>query len=81
MKNDPLAGRPGLRTEPAKGNKLARELGELAKRHSLLGCVLISFKFERYGVNSSGEHGMGPAMEKLGNAILADIDDGKYDPE
>jgi len=77
-----LDGRPGLRTEPATTNALARELGQIAKRNGLRGCVLISFTSDRVGVNSSGE----PAdfarhMEQLGDRLLAAIDDGGFNPE
>lgn len=80
MKN-PLEGRPGLRSESPRTNALARDLGQLAKRHGLVGVVLISFKGDRVGVNSSGEGMMCPAMERLGDQILAAIDDGKFDPD
>jgi hypothetical protein len=77
----PLTGRPGLVTECAETNPLARELGQLAKRHGLRGAVLISFTEDRVGVNSSGD----PAafaihMERLGERLLAAIDDGAFDP-
>ena len=78
---DVLAGRPGLRTEGPETNAVARELGQFAKRHRLRGCVLISFKGERVGVNSSGEPDLfGRAMKQLGDRLLAAIDDGKFDP-
>lgn len=79
--NNPLAGRPGLVVESAEVNALAKDLGQLAKRHGLRGCVLISFTDERVGVNSSGEPDrFGRAMEQLGDRLLAAIDDGKFDP-
>ena len=78
---DPLAGRPGLRTESARTNALARDLRQLAKRHALRGCVLISFTAERVGVNSSGEpDAFAQHMELLGDRLLAAIDDGQFDP-
>lgn len=79
---NPLAGRPGLVVESAGVNALAKDLGQLAKRHGLRGCVLISFTDERVGVNSSGEPAsFGRHMEQLGDRILAAIDDGKFEPE
>ena len=79
---NPLDGRPGLRTEPPKRNALARDLGQLASRHHLMGVVLISFTGdERVGVNSSGEPDLfASAMEQLGDRILAAIDDGQFEP-
>ena len=74
-----LKGRSGLRSESP--HSLARDLGILAKRHGLLGVVMISFGRERVGVNSSGEGLMAIAMERLGDQILAAIDDGKFDPD
>lgn len=76
-----LKGRPGLTEENPRTNALAKELGQLAKRHGLAGVVLISFGRERMGVNSSGEGIMAVAMERLGDQILAAIDDGKFDPD
>ena len=78
---NPLTGRAGLQTEAAATNTLARELGQLATRHHLRGCVLISFTDDRVGVNSSGEpDSFGLHMEQLGNRLLAAIDDGRFDP-
>ena len=77
---DPLAGRPRLRTESAATNMLARDLGQLAKKHGLLGVVLISFTSELVGVNSSGEGDFAKHMEHLGDRVLAAIDDGRFDP-
>lgn len=78
---DPLAGRPGLASENPETNALARDLGQLARKHRLQGAVLISFtRTERVGVNSSGEPKLfGDAMVRLGDMILADFDDGKFD--
>lgn len=78
---NPLAGRPGLRTESAETNALAGELGKLARAHGLTGCVLISFTGDRVGVNSSGEGSFADYMESLGDGMLAAIDDGIFDPE
>ena len=80
--SDPLAGRPGLEIIPAAKSALAKELGQLARRHQLVGVVLISFTSDRIGVNSSGVDGpFGQEMERLGDRILAAIDDGKFDPD
>lgn len=77
-----LAGRPGIRTESPETNALARDLGPLARKHGLRGAVLISFKGDRVAVNSSGAPEIfGIAMERLGNQILAAIDDGEFDPD
>jgi len=77
-----LRGRPGLESESPRTNTLARELGQLAKRNGLRGAVLISFSKDRVGVNSSGEPDLfSVAMERLGDQILAAIDDGKFDPD
>ena len=82
MSRAPLSGRPGLRTEGPATNALARDLGQLAKRHGLMGCVLISFKGDRMGVNSSGEPArFCRAMTRLGDQLLAAIADGKLDPD
>jgi hypothetical protein len=79
--NSPLEGRPGLTIEDPETNELARDLGRLAVRHKLRGCVLISFKGFRVGVNSSGEPDLfGRAMERMGDQILAAIDNGQFDP-
>jgi len=79
---NPLRGRPGLICTAPEKSALAHDVGELAKRHNLRGCVLISFTYERVGVNSSGEPDMFAAhMETLGDRILAAIDDGTFDPE
>jgi hypothetical protein len=77
----PLAGRRGLLVEAAETNALAKDLGQLARRHHLRGCVLISFTDDRVGANSSGEpDSFGIHMEQLGDRLLAAIDDGEFDP-
>ena len=80
-KANPLADRPGLLTESAETNELAKELGQLARRHGLRGCVLISFTDYRVGVNSSGEGEWVQQMEHLGDRLLAAIDDGMFNPD
>lgn len=72
----PLDGRPDLRTS----RFMARDLGELAKKNGLTGCVLISFTGDRVGVNSSGIGSFADHMSTLGDRILAAIDDGEFDP-
>lgn len=76
-----LEGRPGFKTEEPETNALARDLGQLAKKHGLLGVVLISFTRDHVGVNSSSETRLfGDAMVELGDRVLAAIDDGQFDP-
>lgn len=78
----PLEGRPGLVTEDPATNALSLALGELAAKHGLRGAVMISFKGDRVNVNSSGKGDLfALAMERLGDDILAAIDDGKLDPD
>lgn len=43
-----LRGRPGLDVQI--GSALSRDLGELARRHGLMGAVLITFVDDRVGV-------------------------------
>lgn len=78
---DPLHGRPGLQIDARDGRALGKDVGILAKAHGLVGCVLISFKGDRVGVNSSGEGDFAAHMETLGDRILAAIDDGQFDPD
>ncbi len=60
---------------------LQRDLGALARKHGLMGCVLVQFDFERIGVRSWGVNDLACAgMTSLGNRILTDIDDGRHDP-
>lgn len=76
----PLEDRPGFETDEPTDD-LARDLGKLAKRHGLLGVVLVSFKGGRIGTNFSGEGDlMYRAMDELSSKILTAIDDGKFDP-
>lgn len=76
----PLAGRPGLITERAETNALSHDLGQLLFRHGLTGCVLLSFKGERVGINSSADgDGFGKVMERLADQILAAFDSGEFD--
>lgn len=64
----PLKNRPDLQTS----RFLSRELGELARKHKLIGCVL---------VNSCGEGGFATYTSALADQILTAIDDGKFDPQ
>lgn len=77
-----LEDRPGYETEAPQTNALARDLGQLAKRHGLLGCVLISFTDDmRVGTNFSAKTDeMFRAMDELSSKVLTAIDDGKFDP-
>lgn len=81
-RNTPLEDRPGYFEDNPKKHALARELGQLAKRHDLRGAVLISFtRDDRVGVNSSGEPEMfARAMDQLASRILTAIDNGDFDP-
>lgn len=75
----PLHQRASYRETP--NHPLVRALHELAVKHGLQGCVLISFAAERVAVNSYGEPDLfGRAMEELGDRILEKIDDGEFDP-
>lgn len=73
----PLHERTGYQT----GRFMSRDVGQLARKNKLDGCVLISFKEGHVGVNYSGEGLMFEEMEKLSSKILKAIDDGKFDPE
>lgn len=80
-KSDTEAGAARL-AESAQTNALARELGQLATRNGLRGCVLISFTDDRVGVNSSGvPDEFGKVMESLADKLLCAIDDGDFDPQ
>jgi len=77
----PLEQRPGYETGDPNTDELARDLGKLAKRHGLMGCVLVSFKGERVRTNFSAEGDlMYRAMDELSTKLLAAIDDGTFDP-
>jgi hypothetical protein len=79
---DPLAGRPGLRVDLAEMSALSRDLGVLAVKHGLQGCVLISFGHERMGVTTCARSEVfARHMERFGDRLLAAIDDGQFDPE
>lgn len=73
----PLHERTGYQT----GRFMSRDVGQLARKNKLDGCVLISFKEGRVGVNYSGEGLMFEEMEKLSSKILKAIDDGNFDPD
>ncbi len=71
-----LSDRAGYQTS----RFMARDVGELARKHGLTGCVLISFTGDYVGVNSSGVGSFAGHMATLGDRLLAAIDDGKFDP-
>jgi hypothetical protein len=78
--NKPLSSQPGYREESGQTNHLAKDLGQLARKHHLRGCVLVSFTDDRVGINSSGEpDAMADAMEQLADRFLTGIMDGKFD--
>lgn len=77
----PLEQRPGFETGDPETDDLARDLGKLAKRHGLLGVVLVSFTCDRVRTNFSAEgDAMYRAMDELSSRLLVAIDDGKFDP-
>lgn len=78
MSKSPLDGRPGLKT--SSKNPLIGDLRKLCEVRGLSGAVLVSFRGDRVGVNSSGDGDRwGEAMLRLSDAILAQIDDGVFD--
>ncbi len=78
MSKSPLDGRAGLKTSWV--NPLIGDLRRLREVRGIQGAVLISFRSGRVGVNSSGDGDRwGDAMLRLGDAILAQIDDGAFD--
>ena len=80
--SNPLEGRAGLQSMPAELSPMALELGRFRRKFGLVGCVLLSFKGDRVGVNSSGMNDeFGAAMVALGDEILAAFDDGQFDPK
>jgi hypothetical protein len=80
MSGKALEAREGYR-ESSKPDDLQRELGALASRHGLFGCVLVQFGSGRVGVRSWGVNELAcAAMTSLGDRILIDIDDGRHDP-
>lgn len=70
-----------MQTELPENNPLAQDLGRLAKRHGLRGCVLISFTENRVGINSSADSDlMLQHMQELADKLLAAITNGEYNP-
>ena len=70
-----------MQTEQPQNNPLAQDLGKLARRHDLRGCVLISFGENRVGINSSGATAlMLYHMQELADKLLAAITNGEYNP-
>jgi len=79
----PINERTGYQEEYQEGrpDALQRDLGALAKKHGLLGCVLIQFTRDRVGGRSWAINDeMCGAMDTLNTRILTDIDDGRHDP-
>lgn len=75
-----LHQRPGYQ-ESAAPDALQRDLGALARKHGLFGCVLVQFDTDRVGVRSWGKNEIACAgMTFLADRILTDIDDGRHDP-
>jgi hypothetical protein len=76
----PLRQRAGYRE--TKDHALIKALWKLREEHGLVGAVLISFTADHVAVNSSGKTDeFGAAMERLGDQILAAIDNGHFNPE
>jgi hypothetical protein len=70
-----------MQTELPENNLLAQDVGKLARRHGLRGCVLISFGENRVGINSSGATElMLLHMQELADKLLVAITSGEYDP-
>ena len=56
-------------------------LSALARKHGLIGCVLVQFDHERVGVRSwAVTDEFCKEMAALAPRILTDIDDGRHDP-
>ena len=76
----PIHERRGYR-ERINPDALQRDLGALARKHGLMGCVLVQFTADRVGARSWGENDVACAgMTALATRILTDIDDGRHDP-
>lgn len=77
-RTSPLHGRDGLRER--RDHPVTRNLSRLVEQHNLQGAVLITFQGGDVSVTSSAMNNrwLG-AMEKLGDMILAKIDDGDFD--
>lgn len=77
-----LNDRPSYRQVAADKCAIAKDLGELCRKHGISGAVLISFGDGRVAVNSSGNPPtFAIVMDKLAARLLREIDDGKYDPD
>ena len=75
----PITDRVGYREGSV--DAVQRDLNALAKKHGLIGCVLIEFTRDRVGVRSCGFNDeFCKVMDALGTRILTDIDDGRHDP-
>ena len=81
MTDMPLELRPGFEAGNPETDALARDVGALAKRHGLAGCVLLSFKGDRVRTHFSAAGGaMYRAMDQLSSRMLVAIDNGEFDP-
>lgn len=77
----PIHARAGYQETSQPTDELQRDLNALARKHGLMGCVLVQFYGERVGVRSCGDNSViCSAMDTLGTRILTDIDDGRHDP-
>ena len=75
-----LDGRPGLQTDARPNHPLTAALRKLVRDHRLSGAVLLTFDDEQVGINSSATNDeFGAVMERLGDLILAKLDDGLFD--
>jgi hypothetical protein len=73
-------GRPGLKI--SSRHPLIADLEALRAKHGLIGCVLIAFdaKAHRTSETAAGETpGFFDAMKRLGDQMLARIDNGEFD--
>jgi hypothetical protein len=84
----PVEIRPGYEDAQAP-DAIQRDLGALARKHELVGCVLIQFAGRRSGTRSWGmaaascwgvTEEFAAAMNTLGARIMTDIEDGRHDP-
>lgn len=79
----PITERQGYQQVEQVGrpDALQRDLGAMARKHGLYGCVLIQFTNDRFGSRSWAVNDeFCRAMDTLGTRILTDIDDGRHDP-
>jgi hypothetical protein len=83
MSNPTTEGRPGLRI--SSKHPLIADLEALARKHGLIGCVLIGFDRPPKDLVSMTAASESPiflaAMKRLGDQMLARIDNGEFDPD